>query len=304
MDFYDAVIIGAGPAGLSAGIYLARFRRKVLIIDAEKGRSTLAGTYHNIMGFAEPIERIELRRLGTQQALKYGAQKVWGEVSNIKITEQGQFEILCKDSVYFAKNIIFCTGVMDIWPEIKGYQDYLGYCIHSCIICSGYESINKKIIAVGYDDRVSKFVLEIMNFTEKITIITNGIPLDIQEEHLYKIKKLNIPIFTDKIAGLIGENHQLKRLILDNDTEIDVDIIYSTLGIKVNSSLAEKSGVLVDERKRIIVDQDQKTNIKGIYAAGDVTNFDNKQVVTAMYEGFIAAISVHSRLLRKQIEQI
>ena len=300
---YDAIIIGAGPAGLSAGVYLARFRRKVLIIDAERGRSMIPGTYHNIPGFLEPIERRELRKLGAQQVNRYGAEKICNEVRDVHMVSLDNFEVICEDKTFMTKNIVFCTGVLDIWPEIEGYENYLGYSLHSCPICAGFESVDKKIVIIGNNEKVTKLVLEMLNYSEKIVIVTNGVSLDIKESYLNKIKNAEIPIYTNRIAKLTGNDGWIEKVILDNGIEIETDIIYSGLGLKINSRLAQKIGVNVDGCGYIVVDQEHKTNLDGIYAAGDVTNFDHKQVVTAMYEGFIAGLSIHSNLLRKELEK-
>lgn len=300
---YDAIIIGAGPAGLSAGIYLARFRRNVLIIDAEQGRSMIPGTYHNLPGFSEPIERRELRKLGAEQAQRYGAEKICNEVRDIHMISPDNFEVICEENTFMTKNLIFCTGVLDIWPEIDEYESYLGYTLHSCPICAGFESIDKKLILIGYDERVTKLAMEMLGYTEKIVIITNGLPLSVKQCYLDKVRNANIAVYMNRLVKLIGQDGWIEKVVLDNGNEIETDIIYSRLGVRINSQLAQKIGVNVDGCGYIVVDQEQKTNLKNVYAAGDVTTFDHKQVVTAMYEGFVAGLSIHSSLLKKEIEK-
>ena len=205
MKTYNVIIIGGGPAGLSAGIYLARFRISTLIIDVGRGRSNIPGTYHNIMGFLEPIEREKLRELGEKQAILYGAERICDKAINVEKLDNAKFKVSTESNSYFAENIIFCMGIMDNWPEAKGYENFLGYTLHSCPICAGYETIDKKIVIIG-NKRVDGFALEMLNFTNKITIVTNGNPVNIRPEYVDKFKKLNIlnVLKSFKVTGLIS----------------------------------------------------------------------------------------------------
>lgn len=301
MDIYDVIVIGAGPAGLSAGIYLARFKRKVLIIDSEKGRSMIPGVYSNIMGFVEPVSRREYRKLGAEQAVRYGAHKVCEEAKDVIIRDDGIFEVVCVNSTYFSKYIIFCTGVVDRWANIEGIGEYIGYVVHSCTVCAGYETAGKSVIGIGNDEKATRFALSMQNYTDKIILTTNGMPLNIEDSYLNKVKKAGIPVYTNKIVKIIGHDKKLEKVIFDDGREINVDYIFCQLGVKVNSRLARKIGVKTNEIGYIIVDDKQKTNIDRIYAAGDVTTFNHKQVVTALYEGFNAAFAINSDMLRERI---
>lgn len=304
MNIYDVAIIGAGPAGLCAGLYLARYRINALIIDAEKGRSMLPGVYRNILGFPMPVGRREYRKLGAEQAVEYGAHKVCEEVKEIKNTEDGSFELICENTAYFSKYIIFCTGVLDNWPQIPGSEKYAGIFIHSCPICAGFETVNKTVIGIGYDDRITEFAMCMLNYTDKIILMTNGMPVNIQQRHLDKIKKAGIPLYTDKIAGLSEKRGWLEKVLLDSGQELEADYIFSTLGVIVNSGLAETIGVQVNKCGYIVVDKEQKTSLDRVYAAGDVTNFGHKQIITALYEGFTAAHSIYSDILKEKILKI
>ncbi|OGH99351.1 MAG: hypothetical protein A2287_03570 [Candidatus Melainabacteria bacterium RIFOXYA12_FULL_32_12] len=303
MNIYDAIIIGAGPAGLSAGIYLARFRRKALIIDAEKGRSSLPGVYHNIAGFLKPVERRKLRQLGAKQAGMYGAEEVFDKVINIESMDEDKFKLVSENNIYFARNIIFCTGIMDNWPEAEGFMDYVGYTLHSCPVCAGYETIDKRVIVVG-DERVAGYALEIWPYTKKIKVVSSVNSEKIDLKYMNSLKKMNIPVYQGKIVKFVGQENKIEKVILDNGMELEADIVYSAQGSHVKSELAKKLGVAIDEGDCIIVNKLQETNINGIYAAGDVTSFDNKQVVTALYEGYMAAHSIHKKLLREEIDKI
>lgn len=301
---YDAIIIGAGPAGLSAGIYLARFNRKTLIIDKDEGRSNTPGTYHNIMGFYEPVERKQLRALGSKQAKKYGAEELNDCVIQVKKLNEGNFEIYTeKNNYYNAKNLIFCTGVTDNWPQIEGYEEYLGYTLHSCPVCFGYETTNKRVIIVG-TNRSDGLALELLNYTDKLTIITQGEPFEVRDEYVKKLNKKNIPVYRNKAVKLTGSNHQIEKVVLDDGRKLEADIIYSACGVQTKSELAKNIGANLNKHGYIIVNGHQETNIKGAYAAGDISSFDSKQVVTAMYEGYMAALSIHKKMLKEEISRI
>lgn len=304
MKNYDVAVIGAGPAGLSAAIYLARFRINTLIIDAERGRSTLPGVYSNVAGFTEPVGRREYRKLGAEQALKYGGNKVCDEVYDIKRLEDSTFEIICGDDTYYSHYIIFCMGVHDNWPEIPGAETFIGSSIHSCPICAGYETIDKTVLCIGFDDRVTALAICMLIYTDKVILATNGMPANIEQRHLDKIKRAGIPLYLNKITNLYGENGKLNGVRFDDGRELLVDYIFSTLGVNINSQLAQNIGVNVEKCGYIIVDEHQKTNVDRVFAAGDVTNFDHKQIVTALYEGFMAAYAIYSDILKDKIGNI
>ncbi|EKE02657.1 MAG: pyridine nucleotide-disulfide oxidoreductase family protein [uncultured bacterium] len=303
MDIYDAIVIGAGPAGLSAAIYLARFRRKTLIIDAGAGRSSLPGEYHNIAGFLEPIARRELRKLGLEQAKSYGAEYIKDRVTEVEKQEEDKFKVITRNSSYFAKNIIFCTGIVDNWPQGEGCEKYIGYTLHSCPVCSGYETIDKKVVITG-DERVTGYALELWPYTKRITSVSAISVSDINPNYMNKMNGLGIPVYEGKIIKYIGHNNQIEKVILDNGMELEAEIVYTAFGSKANSELAKKIGVAVDSKDHIAVNEIQETNIIGVYAAGDVDNFDNYQVATAMYEGYMAAYSIHKKMLKEEISNI
>lgn len=301
---YDAIIIGAGPAGLSAAIYLARFNRKTLIIDKDEGRSNTPGTYHNIMGFYEPVERKQLRDLGSKQAKKYGAKELNDCALQVEKINEGYFEVYTeKNNYYHSKNVIFCTGVIDNWPQIEGYKEYLGYTLHSCPVCFGYETTDKRVIIIG-TNRSDGLALELLNYTDKLTIITQEEAFEVRDEYINKLHKKDIPVYRNKVVRLIGSNHQLEKVVLDDGRELEADIIYSACGVQTKSELAENLGVSLNKYGYIIVNNHQETNIKGAYAAGDISSFDSKQVVTAMYEGYMAAFSIHKKMLKEEINRI
>jgi thioredoxin reductase (NADPH) len=145
---YDSIIIGSGPAGLSASIYLARFNRSVLSIDKEDGRSTYQQVNENYLGFIDGIHATHLRDIGKRQAEKFGAEFIYGEVEDIS-NKDGTFEITGELFAYKSRTLIFATGVKDLFPEIKGIEEYIGKSLFWCITCDGCKTVGKKIIVVG-----------------------------------------------------------------------------------------------------------------------------------------------------------
>lgn len=296
MQQYDTVIIGGGPAGLSAAIYLGRFLRSVLVIDDGDGRSTYPQINENYLGFPDGIAARELRNLGKKQAEKFGAEFVSDEVKDIE-GEFGNFTITGKET-YKAKTIVIATGVTDKFPLFENSHEYIGKSIFWCITCDGFRAIDKKVIVIGNDDDAASNCLELLNYTKELTLVTNNDKgeSNISHEHRKAFEKHNIPVIEACLVNVEGVNGMMSKVDLDNGEALPVDLIFSNQGSNPNSSLAFKLQLEHSKTGFIIVDHTQKASMKGVYAAGDVSTGHSHQVVAAACEGSAAAEAINYEL--------
>ncbi|MBP7967594.1 NAD(P)/FAD-dependent oxidoreductase [Candidatus Woesebacteria bacterium] len=287
---YDCVVIGGGPAGLSAAIYLARFNRSVLVIDKHDGRSSYAQKNENYLGFPSGITARELCMRGRKQAEKYGAQIASDNIISVNNTKEG---FVCKSekASYSSRILILAMGVTDLFPHIGDWQHFVGRSLFWCITCDGHKAINKKILVIGQDDEAASTALQFLNFTKDICFVTNihkG-KETISEIWIRRFKKLNIPYYTQNIVDIKGTRGYIKEIKLENGTKISAELVFNQQGAIPNYELAQKLDLKLTKDKCICVDSEQRTSLPFIYAAGDITSLHSHQIVTAVHEGSMAA---------------
>jgi len=287
---YDCAIIGGGPAGLSAAIYLARFNRSVVVIDTEyKGRWRTHEKNENYLGFPKGIASKKLRELGKQQAKHFGA--ICKTDTIIEAHHKRDFKLVGKKATYAAKTIILATGVTDIFPKFAHVNECVGRSLFWCITCDGFKSQDKNIVIVGHDENALTTALQFLNFTKNIVVLTNHNVGDIQLPRaiVADLAKHNIPIYEMTIKKVNSREGNISEIILQNNKKLACDMMFSLQGATPNTSLAKKLGVETAVNGFIIIDAEQRTNVKGVYAAGDVTRSYAHQIVTAAHEGATAA---------------
>jgi thioredoxin reductase (NADPH) len=284
MPDFDIVIIGQGPAGLSAAIYTARAGLSTLILGCDP---KVSGDYQidNYFGFPESISGRELIGRGQRQAEKFGAQMHCERVLTIKQDEDGRFRIKTEHREIRACALILATGVSRVRPGIDNLQDFEGKGVSYCVNCDGFFYRNKRVMVLGEGNFAANQTLELLEYTPSVSVCTQGKPLSMDEVFLSRIRKAGVPIIENKVTSLSGENG-LERVHLKDGRDMEVDGLFLALGEASSLDFAYSLGVL---RKGVFIDADheQKTNVPGVFAAGDcVGRF--LQISVAVGEGAIA----------------
>lgn len=286
---YDSIVIGGGPAGLSAALQLARFNRQVAIFDVAGGRSNYSQVNHNYLGFPGGIPARELRELGSRQLRMYPVAFL---DESVEALEQDGGAFVARGSSglrVVARTVVIATGVQDHFPDFPMWETYVGRSIFWCIVCDGYSTRGKRLIMVGNDDDAAVTALQFLVFTKSITMLSNAEECEISSEKLALLESHGIPVVEGRIADLLGNDGILGAVELDNGETLAADYMFSLQGCGPNSSLASSIGVACREDGYIEVNEDQQTNIPGVFAAGDVTGHLSHQVATAVHEGITAA---------------
>jgi thioredoxin reductase (NADPH) len=292
MPSFDTVVIGGGPAGLTASIYLARFRRSVLVLDQGSGRWDTAEVNENYFGFPQGIYTRQLRELGLQQAQKFGVVYKNESVSEVRgepLQDGTRFAVQSSTQTYAARTLIIATGVRDYYFGLPEHNAYLGTSLFWCITCDGPKTLGKKVVLIGNTDEVACTTLQFLNYTKDLTLVTNSTALNISAKWQERLHKFNVPIVCEKVTGLEGEDRHIHAVRLEGGQEIPAQLVFNEQGARPNSDLAVSLGVKVDEKKYILADHEQRTNVPFLYAAGDVTRLFSHQIVTAAHEGSMAA---------------
>jgi thioredoxin reductase (NADPH) len=297
----DCLIIGGGPAGLTAAIYLARFHLDVLVVDAGNSRALSIPCTHNHAGFPDGISGEELLARMKQQAQNYGAAIETERVTRLDRGEDGGFCATWGSGSTRARTILLATGTANRRPPMdEGLHDeaLARGLIRYCPICDGYEVTDKKIGVIGSGAHGVAEAIFLRGFTADITLIAPHDAHDLAAEDQARLKSLGI-------ATVDGPCHAVAAL--DEAIVVETphghhtfDSVYPALGSDVRTELAGQIGVaLSGETGCILVDAHQRTNVPGLYAAGDVV-IGLDQISHAMGEGGVAATTIRNDLARER----
>jgi thioredoxin reductase (NADPH) len=293
-SIYDCVIIGGGPGGLSAGIYLSRFRCNVKLIDGNNSRAALIACSHNFPGAIEGISGKKILADLRQQYEKYANLIINDEVVDIS-NGSDYFTIEAKNSKLYAKNIILATGVVDIEPHLPKLELAIKKgLIRHCLICDAYEVINKKIAIIGNGANAIKEAILMQTYSSDVTVFLDNIKTIVPREIKKKAEEHHIPIIYDAIAEVIIERDIIVALKTIYK-RYEFDTVYSALGMKARTDLAVKLGAKCNKDKILIVDKHQKTSVSNFYAVGDIVIGLN-QICVALSQGAVAAVSIFNAL--------
>ncbi len=286
----DALILGGGPAGLSAAVYLGRFTRSVLVLDAGEGRSSFLQLNENYLGFPDGITTRELRELGRKQAERFGVKFEDCRVERIEPIENG-FRVFTTSGDFDGATLLFATGVTDVWPDVPLIRDWIGKQVFWCITCDGHKTKGKRLVCVGNTDEAATTTLQFLLFTNKITLLADKEKARFSEEKLAALAQHNIPIVyarPDRF-DFSASGDQIEGLCLDNGERLPFDMLFSLLGVRPNTGLARDMGLRLDPEGYVVIDEEGYTSIRGVFAAGDLTKLYTQQVASAVHAGAEAA---------------
>lgn len=285
---YDVIIIGAGPAGISAGLYAKRANLNVLIIYKEQAGLEKAEQIENYYGFENGITGKELYETGIRQAQNLGIDIKREEVINIQMEEKNEYKIITENGTYISKTVIFATGNKKNVPKIKGIKDFEGRGVSYCAVCDGFFYRNKDISVLGNGKYAISETNELINIANSITILTDG-----KDEP--EIRSDKVKIDTRKIREVRGDK-RIEEIDFEDNTKMKTDGLFVALGVAGSAEFAKKLGIITN-KDRIVVNENMETNIPGIYACGDCTG-GLLQISKAVYEGAKAGLQV-VRYLKK-----
>jgi len=289
---YDTIIIGCGAAGLTAAIYAARYNLKTLVIYKDFGGTIIdASIVENFPGFKE-ISGIELMKKMKEQAQNLGVEFHDGEVIDIK----NKFDVIVKGNKKFTgKTLILALGTRRRRLNLPNEDKYIGLGISYCATCDAPFYKDKTIVVVGAGNSGAMAVLLLKEYAKKIYWLSREDNYDKAEPiNFEKIKKLkNVELVKNVNIKKINGDKMLTSIDLDNGKNLNINGLFIEIGGFPSTNLAKLLKVKLDKNNYILTNNLQETNIKGIYAAGDVTNFFLKQLTTACSQGSVAATSAY-----------
>ncbi|NLO87507.1 MAG: thioredoxin-disulfide reductase [Firmicutes bacterium] len=294
---YDVLIVGGGPAGLTAGLYAGRAMLQAAIVEARGpgGQVVLTHEIENYPGFSEPISGALLAANMVDQANRFGVDMYYSPVESLNL--QGKIkEVVTEQGKFRAKTVIIATGVNPKMLGVPGEKEFIGRGVSYCATCDGAFFRDRDVAVVGGGDTAVKEALFLTRFARRVWLIHRRDSLraeQIQQKRLLENTKIT-PLWNKVVAEIRGDTRvtglRLQDVQSGEESHLAVQGVFVFVGRQPGGPLAG-SGIALDEEGYIITDEDMSTNIPGVYAVGDVRRKRWRQIVTAVNDGCIAALS-------------
>ncbi|MDY7524546.1 NAD(P)/FAD-dependent oxidoreductase [Sphingomonas sp. 10B4] len=295
MPTLDCLIIGGGPAGLTAALYLARFKRRVVVIDGGWSRAEWITLSHNIPGFPEGISGPTYHDRLRQQAQLYGCAPDKGYVRTLRWRDENGFLAELDSRTISAQTVILATGVVENKPPVPHLADAVKRgLIRTCPICDGYESRDERIAVLGNGPHAAAEALFLRTYSSKLTLLLVGdaaLPYPMHEELIQN----GIEILQIGSEAIEMQEHGVAAFYAADGQSHSFDVVYTAFGTTAQSDLAASLGARMDDAGRLFVSAHQETSVTSLYAAGDLVRGLN-QISVANGEAAIAATAVHNAL--------
>ncbi len=297
----DCIIVGAGPAGLTAAIYLARYYLRIRLFDCGTSRASWIPTSHNHAGFPDGINGNDLLERMREQAAKYGALREPKRVTHLALDEDGTFRVCCGDEEFRSRTVLLATGVVNNRPE--GIDDQLHDqavargLIRYCPVCDGYEVTDKRVGVIGTGARGTAEAQFVRTYTVDITLIAPEGEHVLAQEDVAALEDAGIRRIAGPCGGYALENGQIAFDTVEG--RMAFDSIYPALGSVIRSGLAEKAGAKLSKDGCILTDDHLETTVPGLFAAGDVVK-GLDQISHAMGQAGVAATAIRNTLARQK----
>jgi thioredoxin reductase len=294
---WDVIVVGGGPAGISAAMVLARSRRKVLLIDEGKQRNLKSHGLHNFVtrdGILPP----DFLDLAHKELANYPVKFIKSSVLSAA-REENLFRLKdAKNKEYTCRKVLLATGVSDHVPEIPGMKELWGCAVFHCPFCDGYECKENKIGLYARKHNGYGMALALRNLSREVTLYTDG-AFYLKALQRQQLEKRQIRIVTKRVSHLVHEEGKLLAVALVNGEELPCDYMFTHHGHKVHSLLLEQLQCSLTRKGAAITNRQQQTNVPGVYVAGDAS-IDMHFVVVASAEGVKAAVAIHNDLLQEE----
>ena len=287
---YDCVIIGAGPAGMTAAVYLARYRRRIVLFDGGGSRAALIPESHNYPGFPRGVSGPDLLTALRKQVETYGVTTIRASITELKRESSG-FVLKFGDQQVQSRYVLLATGIVDNGPDLPGVREAIAKgSLRYCPVCDGYEATDQRIAVLGHGQDASSKAKFMRTYSKDVTLLSLD---DRNVESANSLREAGVKL--DGAVSHIEIDQDDIRAVLQGGRTLSFDVVYPALGCRVQSELALALGAKTNDVGCLEVDAHQRTTVDGIYAAGDVVS-DLHQITVATGHAAIAATHIHKSL--------
>ncbi|KQT13578.1 NAD(P)/FAD-dependent oxidoreductase [Ramlibacter sp. Leaf400] len=291
----DCLIVGGGAAGLTAAVYLARYRRRLVVVDAGRSRLNWIPRSRNVPGFPEGIEGPELLQRLRAHAARYEVPVVQGCVQGLG-GRDGAFEVQLEGRVLRARKLLLATGARDVEPELPGLEPGLAAGnVRYCPVCDGFETQRQRVAVLGKEVHGLRESLFVAGFDNQVTWLAMGSQQDVPPRELARLRERGVLIADQMPLHIHCEPGQGVVVEMADGCRLTFDVLYPALGLAHASELALALGAEAEEDGQLRVDERLQTTVPGLYAAGDVAAGLN-QISVAYGHAAIAATAIHNSL--------
>ena len=298
---WDVVIVGAGPAGLSAALILGRCRRTVLVCDTGRPRNAASQALHGYLT-RDGIDPADFLEMGRRELARYDTVELRHvEVTEASCREDKQFDVTLADgTVVQSRKLLLATGVVDNLPEIDGFRELYGRSVFHCPYCDGWEIRDQPLAVYGRGDRGLGLSLELTAWSTDLTLCTDG-PSEIAREDLDRLARNGITVREDRIARLEGEDGILLHVVFESGERFARRALFFTTGQFQRSDLSVRLGCAFNDKGTVRTGKYETTHLEGLYVAGDASRAV-QWVVVAAAEGAEAAFAINTDLIKADLK--
>lgn len=277
-DSYDAVVVGGGPAGLSAATWLARYRQRVLVLDSAEQRNRWVQQAHGYLG-TDPVAPGDLLERARHQLADYpDTRLLQGRADTVQQEDDASFT-LCISGLdgagavpeqLRARRLVLATGVNDRFPDVGGFFDHYGVSVFHCPTCEGYEARDRRVVVFGWSRDVAEFARTLDGWAGQVTVVTDGRRFEGDEDHRRAMVDAGLTILEDEAVRLVGPRGHLEGVELAHGGLVACQMAFFSIAHEPRNDLGRQLGCELTKEDCIEVDGDGATNVVGVYAAGDV----------------------------------
>ena len=299
LDRRDVVIVGAGPAGLSAALILGRCRRRVLVCDTDRPRNAAARALHGFLS-RDGIPPAELRRIGREQLARYDTVQLREvEVAGGSRTVNGFEVTLGTGERVVCRKLLLSAGVQDMLPEVAGIEQFYGRSVFHCPYCDGWEVRDRPLAVYGRGEHGTGLALELTVWSPDLVLCTDG-PADLDDRDRQRLARHRISLREERIARLEGRDGILEHVVFTDGAALARRAMFFASGQHQGSPLASQLGCEFTPKGAVRTGDYETTSVPGLYVAGDASRFVQLAIVAAS-EGAEAAIAINTALLREDL---